>query len=331
MRIGSCCFKDKEIRNFIESVTSEVVKCDVSGNTCPVIEIEELADFFEAVLSLFEPDDKGTSISSLFVNLGIFENVQFSKKILNELFQKSGKKIKPNSKMSFIPQIKRCSTEWDKLKTEVREQKRFFADLTSFKWEAYLKPDETINKDAVFYRSRVLPESRTRLKPSDMGCPPKEQATAGRANPFGIPYLYLSSPMETTYYEVRSLFKDILYVGKFIIQEDLKVVNFTNDISLFYAYSTSSSSSLVDVCKKRMIIELISHDMSKPLRRYDKEIEYVPTQLICEFCKHKGADGIIFRSSLYDKGVNLVVFDEKKATCNSVNKKEITAVTITAN
>lgn len=330
MRIGSCCFKDKEIQNYIGSLSADPAKCDISGNTCPVIEIEELTDFFSAVIGLFVPDTAGRPVCELFVELGVFENRQYSKKILTEYIRYSDLKMKSNTKMSFISSIKKCSEEWNKLKKEVREQKRFFADLTTFKWEDYLRADETINNGSVYYRSRILPEGRSRLKTSDMGCPPKEFATAGRANPFGIPYLYLSNPIETTYYEVRSLYQDILYVGKFVVQNDLKVVNFTNDISLFYAYTTSSASSLVDVCKKRLIIELISKDMSKPLRRYDKEIEYVPTQLICEFCKHKGADGIIFRSSLYDKGVNLVVFDEAKVLCSSVIKKEVVSVIITA-
>jgi RES domain. len=58
----------------------------------------------------------------------------------------------------------------------------------------------------------------------------------------------------------------------------------------------------------------------KPLRRFDTEIEYVPTQLICEYCKQNGADGIQFNSSLHQGGVNVVLFNPSDAQCVGVSK-----------
>ncbi len=53
----------------------------------------------------------------------------------------------------------------------------------------------------------------------------------------------------------------------------------------------------------------ISIDLSKPMRRYDNEIEYIPTQFICEFIKvFTGASGIKFSSSLHPSGNNFVIF-----------------------
>lgn len=78
-----------------------------------------------------------------------------------------------------------------------------------------------------------------------------------------------------------------------------------------------------------MLTDSISKDLSKPLRRYDSEIEYVPTQLICEFCKeYVHADGICFKSSLYPGGVNYVLFDPKAADCVSVESHEIGTIDI---
>ena len=78
-----------------------------------------------------------------------------------------------------------------------------------------------------------------------------------------------------------------------------------------------------------MIIDSISRDLSKPLRRYDSELEYVPTQLICEFCKkYVQADGICFDSSLYCGGLNYVLFDNKAAKCTDVECHEITKIDI---
>ena len=54
----------------------------------------------------------------------------------------------------------------------------------------------------------------------------------------------------------------------------------------------------------------------------------MPTQLICEYCKHIGADGIMFKSSLDQSGTNIVLFNKDDAKCTKVYLKEITKVTI---
>lgn len=161
-----------------------------------------------------------------------------------------------------------------------------------------------------------------------MGCPPKELATAGRANPIGIPYLYLSDTAKTTYFEVRALYLDRLSVGTFKTMRELKLVDFIYDVNLFLAYN-DGEVSLAETIIKKKIIDAISADLSKPLRRYDSELEYVPTQLICEYCRHiVNADGITFESSLHIGGRNYVLFDENSAQCMRVDLHEITTIDI---
>lgn len=162
-----------------------------------------------------------------------------------------------------------------------------------------------------------------------MGCPPKERASAGRANPLGIPYLYLCNKIETTSYEVQAIYLDRISIGKFKVLRDLNIVDFSNHINLFYTYSsTESNISLIDTVKRKILFDKISADLSKPLRRFDTEIEYVPTQLICEYCKQNGADGIRFNSSLHQGGTNVVLFNSSDATCISVLSREIKNVKI---
>ena len=176
-------------------------------------------------------------------------------------------------------------------------------------------------------RARVIPSDRTYLTKNDMGCPPRGKATAGRANPLGIPYLYLCKNEETTYYEVRALYLDKLAIGSFKTTRDLNILDFTSALSLYYAYN-NSTISLSEVIAKQKILQLISSDLSKPLRRYDSELEYVPTQLICEYCKINGIDGICFNSSLHNGGVNVVLFDSSSAECIKVKSREIREVHI---
>lgn len=118
-------------------------------------------------------------------------------------------------------------------------------------------------------------------------------------------------------------------IGKFTVRRDLNIVDFSNKISLFFTYTDSESNfSLVDIAKRKILFDKISADLSKPLRRFDTEIEYVPTQLICEYCKQNGADGIRFNSSLHQGGTNVVLFNSLDATCTSVLHHEIKSVII---
>ena len=108
---------------------------------------------------------------------------------------------------------------------------------------------------------------------------------------------------------------------------NLKLIDFNFNPNLYYTYV--NSSSLQDVIIKKNVLDAIRKDLSKPLRRYDSELEYVPTQFICEYCKHVvGADGITFESSLWQGGRNYVLFDEKSAECIDVESHVIKRIDI---
>jgi hypothetical protein len=67
------------------------------------------------------------------------------------------------------------------------------------------------------------------------------------------------------------------------------------------------------------------------MRRYDREIDYIPTQFICEFIRiYKGASGIRFSSSLYTEGKNIVMFDQNLMECNKVYMRKINSMNLKA-
>jgi hypothetical protein len=159
-----------------------------------------------------------------------------------------------------------------------------------------------------------------------MGSPPDKSTSAGRANPQGIPYLYLSKSLETTLYEIRATFLDNISIGVFRVIDDtyLKLVDFTSRQSPF-----NSMGNILNFTKGRLIRNAISRELSKPLRRYDSELEYIPTQFICEFIRYiTGADGLQFYSSLDETGVNIVLFNQEKINCIDVELHQINKVEI---
>ena len=328
MLICSNCFNDVELQIAVSNESSGFGTCEACGQEASVVDIDIFADFFKELLHLFQPAREGVDIVSLLQkDWDIFVDDEIGKIIIAHFLSIDNYGYDLNEKVGYVDAIKNDISTWDKIKREVREEKRFFANLSYFDGNNMIEANTTIPQDTILYRARVIPSDRTYLTKNDMGCPPRGKATAGRANPLGIPYLYLCKNEETTYYEVRALYLDKLAIGSFKTTRDLNILDFTSALSLYYAYN-NSTISLSEVIAKQKILQLISSDLSKPLRRYDSELEYVPTQLICEYCKINGIDGICFNSSLHNGGVNVVLFDSSSAECIKVKSREIREVHI---
>jgi hypothetical protein len=158
----------------------------------------------------------------------------------------------------------------------------------------------------------------------------KEKVLAGRANPQGIPFLYLSEAKSTTLYEIRASYLDEISIATFKIIEPIKLIDFTSALQVSIFDASQQFSTLDEFVIGILLKKKISADLSRPQRRYDSELEYIPTQFICEFIKHlTGADGIKFSSSLdSDIGNNIVLFATKKVECIAVERVRINKINI---
>ncbi|MBQ0076875.1 MAG: RES family NAD+ phosphorylase [Bacteroidales bacterium] len=328
MLVSPNCFKDQELKAEMNNNISAQGICEISGEEGNLADISILQNFFNELLSLFSPTINGFTIDVIITReWGIFKSQTIARTVLAEILRYGGLGYGIDTLVDYREDLQEEIAVWSRLKKEVCEQTRFFANTDRFATGKYLQLGNGLQQGQKLYRARIIPNGRNYLTKHDMGCPPKEYAKAGRANPLGIPYLYLCQSPETTYYEVRALHLDKLSVGTFEVQRDLKIVDFNDDTNLFVAFC--GDDSLKDVVVRKKINEAISADMSKPLRRYDSEIEYVPTQLICEWCKLElQADGICFKSSLHDGGVNYVLFNNEDAQCIIVHKHQVGSISI---
>ena len=322
------CFADEEMRKEVENNSIDEGKCDVCGKTGKRCDLSVFADFCVSVFPLFKKDvnSEDTIISILERDWNVFSNSLCAQTILNEIIHTNAIPISIDDKVSYTDDIINRVNVWDQLKKDVKENYRYFVDHDRFDDYADLSPSLELKEGTLLYRARIIPEGKKKLKCKDMGCPEKGKATAGRANPLGIPYLYLCKDEITTYYEVRSVYLDKLSIGKFRIQRVLKIVDFNSKSSLFLSFD--GTNTLSDTVVNKKILEAISHDLSKPMRRYDTELEYIPTQLICEYCKRNEADGICFGSSLHSGGINSVLFNPEDAQCISVVSREVKSILI---
>lgn len=330
MNICKDCFLDEELRSEINANAVIDGICDVCGKEGKLMDFSEFHGFFVELLSLFSPTNNKndrTIVDTIQDEWHLFKDKDVAKILLADVITTSNLGYSIADFVNYTDEICDRIAVWDRLKTSVKEKSRFFTNMDEFALYNYLTAGKSLHVGQKLYRSRITPIGQKKIKCDKMGCPPKESATAGRANPIGIPYLYLSDSAKTTYFEVRAVYLDQLSVGTFIILRNLKLVDFVYNVNLFVAYN-DNNNSLKEIIIKKKIIDAISEDLSKPLRRYDSELEYVPTQLICEYCKLTESDGICFRSSLHKGGYNYVLFDESSAKCIRVDIHEITKIDI---
>ena len=118
--------------------------------------------------------------------------------------------------------------KWEEFKNEIKNINRFHIQATIdlvklhtiFRNESF---QTILKKGRIFYRNRISDVNGIAIE--EMGNPPKDKATGGRANPKGISYLYLADNVVTSLYEARATLFDFVTVGDFRLKEDLKVLN----------------------------------------------------------------------------------------------------------
>lgn len=144
----------------------------------------------------------------------------------------------------------------------------------------------------------------------DSDAPPPDKAPAGRANPKGISYLYLTEDIKTALLEVRPNQSQLVSVG---IVKTLKPLNVFDFCYIGFPDQSVETNTLYK----------FSAHFSAPNYNND-ELDYYPTQYLCEYIKELGFDGIRFRSSLNPGGNNVVLFDTSKDPSTNHKNYDIT-------
>jgi len=334
MEVCPNCFADKELKGFILSSkkSGDCKICD-SGNV-HLMDINELLDFFQELIDNFHITKNGESLKSKIQGYwSFFTSHGIAAKILNEILPNLSTSISNSEDLvDYNEDIVENFMHWETLKEELKWSKRFISNidyLEELGWDSFfntqfeLKPTDDLFRARVHHQSGLMAFSK-----DEMMCPKPQLVSGGRANPLGIPYLYLSDNPETVLYEVRASYLDELSVARFQLKEELnsiKIVDFTEDTPLF------QPTRINETIKASLLRKMISRDLSKPMRRYDTEIEYIPTQFICEFINiFTGASGIRFNSSIHLSGKNIVIFDQKLMQCKEVKLKKVNNMNLTA-
>lgn|SRR5574344_231135 len=290
---------------------------------------QAIEDFLKALISLYEISQEGdTLVSTLAREWNIFaadEGLSASR-VLSLL----DIPLHADDRVRYIPEIGNCLDLWENVKTEVKTNKRFFCDLTPIEDLITNFVPVEFTPDTHFYRARVHHQDEAAFVSSKMGCPTERQnVSAGRANPRGIPYLYLCTDDTTPVYEIRPTYLDRVDIGEFVLVTDrIKVIDFTQSIELFNVFNEEGKDTFKENVMRKVLFEAISRDLSNPLHSYDSDLEYIPTQLICEYYKNLDYDGVMYVSSVHRTGKNLVLFNPDIVRCDNVRSYEVHEITI---
>ncbi len=325
------CFIDTEIKAIISGLSKTTGKCDICGSANQkIIDLEELSDYFSPILDLYEREDASSvNIHQMLASdWNIFSNESYSEKILQIMFSASSysdlltHNIKSN--IDNTESIER----WNDFTKEIKEINRFFITNNLFVRDVVEKLLKyhilVLRAGKKFYRGRIC-NSPSGLSMDELGAPPSTKTRPGRANPQGISYLYLAESEETTLYEVRASFLDYVSIGEFELNENVKIVAL-RDISNISPFLPDLD--LKEYVSNKNILYQFSSALAKPLRRIDSDLEYLPTQYLCEYVKSLGIDGVEYASAMHDGGINYAFFDESKFRHVRAFTKEVKRILI---
>lgn len=157
---------------------------------------------------------------------------------------------------------------------------------------------------------------RARMKPLP------GRASDGRANPRGIPSLYLSTTQEAAIAEVRPWVGSYVSAGQFRTERELTVIDCSrgHKKTPFY-FEEPEPQARIDA-----VWTHIDRAFAEPMTRSDDQADYVPTQILAELFKKAGADGVVYKSNFGENGFNIALFDAEAAELVNCGLFEVTGM-----
>lgn len=324
------CFDDRSLRDQIfPSLDPSHGTCDFCGTAdTQLVEPGKLADYFELLVNVYEPSEDGKSLVEwLKSDWQLFSHqrmdVAHAKELLGEILN-DGEIVRRR----FVPSASYISeglAQWDKLRDEMMYANRWFLNVAIDldRLRQLLDMLLAAQLPRRWYRARIRTEDDI-FPIEQMGAPPRRRSSHGRANPAGIPYLYLGSLPDTAAAEIRPHTGEVACVADFTIPE-IKAVDLRNPRRLVSPFILTDASEIGQLRADLPFLERLGEELTRPVQPSGVAIDYIPSQYLCEFIKNSGFDGVVYRSSVSD-GINLALFDPKQATGGTVSLYNISKV-----
>ncbi len=334
MKCCPCCFGDRMLSKIIPSLSNDVGTCSYCGSTeVSLVEPTKLADAFSPLISVYEPTAGAGALLVEWMrsDWGLFEHermdIPSAKSLLADVLD-DGEIVRRQFAFSSRYHRDGLHLRWEKLRDELMYMNRYFpeANLDRERLEGLLAQLQADEIPLVWYRARI--QQGADVYPiGEMGAPPNRVTSHGRANPPGIPYLYLGSEEETAISEIRPHTGEIVCVADFTLPRDLRLVDLRNPRRLISPFLFGDEDQIASIRNDIPFIERLGQELTRPVLPQGAAIDYVPSQYLCEFIKKSGYDGVIYSSSV-SHGMNLALFDPNKASSGVVHQRRVTRVSV---
>jgi hypothetical protein len=334
------CFNDKTLKDYITQ-SGEIGDCDFCGSqNVSCIEPSDLEELFLPLVLLYDYVEDFMPLEDLkewdgqFIweklnedwDTFAFYDYAKQKELMEAIFARSANPkeggfqhlhsyvVRQGEYWGDEDEVSdKLGKDWDSFCNEIKFNSRYFptkAIDTELLGELLPYFEHMIEAEAILFRSRIS-EQGVSLPCSEMGKPPINQSQHGRANPKGIPYLYLSSDSNTAIAEIKPFSGDKITVAEFLVKEPIRTVDLRNPrIDDPFRFG----GNLEFMCTYLKFIRRLGTELSKTVSPREAELEYIPLQYLCEFIKRMGFDGVLYESSVAD-GYNVAIFDDSKLQC----------------
>jgi len=326
------CFGDRFLHKHIAAVSTKAGDCSYCGTKAvALVDPMLLADKFGLLINIYQPDEKGKFLVEWFKEDWILFHealdIARCKELLADVLDDGDIVRRRFSPSSRYPSDR--LNKWEKLREELMYSNRYFptALLDEDRLEELLSQLIADNVPDEWFRAR-LQTTDTAFKIDEMNAPPKRLAAHGRANPAGIPYLYLGSTPETAVAEVRPHTGEVACVADFTLHSNLKIIDLRKPRQLVSPFVLAVEDHIGLLRSDIGFLERLGLELTTPIVPQGAPIDYVPSQYLCEFIKNCEYDGVIYRSSVSD-GMNLALFAPDKATPGNVKQYNVAKVSVT--
>jgi hypothetical protein len=336
MNCCAVCFGDRFLRGEISFRSKEAGRCSYcSSENMAVLPPRKLADLFERLIKAYQPDSDGRVLVRLFRDdWGMFDHPKMddsrAKDLLAEILD-DGEIVR----RTFSPAGDLAANQlrkWEDFRKDLMHRNRFFpgADIDLTRLELLFislrVPAEEV--PGRWYRARIQTGDAPFLA-GEMGAPSERIASHGRANPAGIPCLYLGSTELTAVSEIRPHAGEIVCVADFRTPSSLKLVDLRSPRKMVSPFSFDDAADIGRMRNDLPFLERLGEELTRPVVPQAAAIDYTPSQYLCEFIKKCGYTGVIYRSSV-SEGMNLALFDPTLAEAGTVTQYRVTRVSVDA-
>lgn len=327
------CFGDDGLKNnIIPSLSTEIGNCSYChSESIEVIEPQNLFEYFSSLMSIYEQDSTGKSIvSHMKDDWKLFSHPKLdeahAKELLGDILD-DGNIVRKSFVRSDSYKSESLAL-WDHLCNELMYENKYFLNksLDTERLGELLKFLALKDFSQVWYRARIYTDDSI-FTVQEMGPPPKRLVSNGRANPTGIPYLYLGSKPDTALSEVRPHTGDKACVGEFTLIENLTLIDLRDPRKSVSPFLLSDPSEMGKMLADIPFLERLGDELTRPVLPKSAALDYIPSQYICEFIKKTGFHGVVYNSSVSD-GINLALFEPSNALGDKVTLYKIDKVVV---